>query len=100
MSLNPVEEPVIDRSDCKVGLVHAESPFDKVQVAVALDDFTVRNLAIGHIALQSVQERVGGNLTAVNRDFRLAIECQELVVSPVVDRRFRYLAWQTAFPAS
>ena len=79
MSLDAVEQPMVDWPYGEIGLVHAECPFDKEQIAVILDNFLVFDFTVCHISLQSVHPCVFGNFALVYGDGRLTFRVSSLL---------------------
>ena len=71
MRLDPVEEPVIHRTDVQVCLAEAEGPFYHKQVSVLLDYLVIRQCAVGCMTFVSIQPFILGDLVVVRSCFDL-----------------------------
>ena len=92
MGLDAVEQPMVNWPYSEIGLVHAECPFDKVQVAVILGNLLILDLTVGNVSLKPVQSCVLGYLIVVYGDGRFPLQGEEPVVASVVDGCLRDLA--------
>ena len=61
MGLDPVDQPMVHRTDVQVRLAEAEGPFDHEQVAVFLDYPVIGKRAVGGVAFVSVRPRILGD---------------------------------------
>ena len=84
MGLNPIEEPMIHRTDVKVRLAEAEGAFNHEEVSIFLYHPIIRERAVCCVALVAVQTFILGDLVVVNPDGGVSCHRKEAVVAAVV----------------
>ena len=84
MGLNPVEEPVVHRTDVKVRLAEAEGALYHEEVSIFLYHPVIRERAVCCVALVAVQTFILGDLVVVNPDGGVSCHRKEAVVTAVV----------------
>ena len=84
MGLNPIEEPMIHRTDVKVRLAEAEGAFYHEEVSIFLYHPVIRERAVCCVALVAVQALVPGDLVVVYPDRGVPRHGEEAVVTAVV----------------
>ena len=84
MGLNPIEEPMIHRTDVKVRLAEAEGAFYHEEVSIFLYHPVIRERAVCCVALVALQTFILGDLVVVNPDGGVSCHRKEAVVAAVV----------------
>ena len=84
MGLNPIEEPMIHRTDVQVRLAEAEGAFYHEEVSIFLYHPVIRKRAVRGVALVAVQTFILGDLVVVYPDRGVPRHGEEAVVAAVV----------------